>query len=144
MKTKRKPRKKYARRRTAAPARTGMDNKKLLLIGALGAGAILLLSGRLKAQNRTASIIAPSAGASSTAGLANQFPMGEGARGELVKSLQTALYNEGGLARASIMGTSLLPDGKPDGIFGPGTRAAALSAGYGYPVSYETFISKVK
>lgn len=70
---------------------------------------------------------------------AGGFPLKKGARGELVRQLQTGLLRRGGQAAALIRSTSIRPDGTPDGVFGNGTEQALRAAGLPTTVSEQLF-----
>ncbi|ELR71754.1 hypothetical protein C900_02339 [Fulvivirga imtechensis AK7] len=69
----------------------------------------------------------------------SNFPLTTGAKGTLVKMLQSALLAMGGEAAEAIKATSIKPNGEPDGIFGSGTVKALLAAGLPAMVSESTF-----
>lgn len=69
----------------------------------------------------------------------SNFPLSTGAKGSLVKMLQSALLARGGKAAEAIRSTSIKPNGEPDGVFGPGTVKALLAAGLPAIVSESTF-----
>ena len=69
----------------------------------------------------------------------SSFPLTTGAKGSLVKMLQSALLAMGGKAAEAIKATSIKPNGEPDGIFGQGTIKALLAAGLPAMVSESTF-----
>ena len=79
--------------------------------------------------------VLPSRSSSGSSG----FPLKRGSRGELVRMLQQALLNKGGLAATAIRRTSMQSNGSPDGVFGGGTESALKAAGLPTIVNQSTF-----
>ncbi|MBL6445718.1 hypothetical protein JMN32_05320 [Fulvivirga sp. 29W222] len=127
-----------------------MDKKKRqrLIVYGLGAGA-LLGGGYLaytmiknKAASGRGDVIInhlPQAVQQAVTQNKSSFPLTTGAKGSMVKMLQSALLSLGGKAAEAIRSTSIKPDGTPDGVFGAGTVRALLAAGLPAMVSEATF-----
>ena len=129
-------------------AQMDKKNSQRLIVYGLGAGALLgggyLVYSMIKnkaATGRGDVVInhLPQAVQQAVTQNKSSFPLTTGAKGSMVKMLQSALLAMGGKAADAIRVTSIKPNGEPDGVFGPGTVKALLAAGLPAMVSEATF-----